>query len=77
MGADGLSLRDGQEAVCRFVLDLHLVGETYYVAATVRRYDIGKNLDERRAAQAIIVSSEKGNNGIANLYPVVTIEYSP
>lgn len=77
LGADGLSLRDGQEAVCRFALDLHLVGETYYVAATVRRYDIGKNLDEWRAAQAIIVSSEKGNKGIANLYPVATIEYGP
>lgn len=75
LGADDLSLRDGQEAVCRFVLDLHLVGETYYIAAIVRRYDIGKNLDEWRAAQAIIVSSEKGNKGIANLYPVATIEY--
>jgi lipopolysaccharide transport system ATP-binding protein len=77
LGADGLSLRDGQEAVCRFALDLHLVGQTYYVAATIRRYDIGKNLDEWRAAKAIIVSSERGNNGIANLYPVATIEYRP
>lgn len=74
LGVDSFSLRDGQKVVCRFALDLHLAGGTYYVAATVRRYDIGKNYDEWPSAQTLVVSADRDSKGIANLYPVASVE---
>jgi lipopolysaccharide transport system ATP-binding protein len=74
IGADGFSLREGQNAVCTFALDLHLATGTYYVAATVRRYDIEENYDEWRAAQTLVVSADSGSKGIANLYAVASID---
>lgn len=76
LGADSFSLRDGQQVICSFALDLHLAAGTYYVTATVRRYDIGRNYDEWPSAQTLVVSADRDSRGIANLYPVASVRAS-
>jgi lipopolysaccharide transport system ATP-binding protein len=74
LGARSFSLRDGQKVVCSFALDLHLAAGTYYVTATVRRYDIGKNYDEWPSAQTLVVSADRDSKGLVNLYPVASVD---
>jgi len=74
LGAESFSLRGGQEVVCHFALDLHLAAGSYYLAAIVRRHDIGKDYDEWPFAQTLIVSADGGSKGVANLYPVASVD---
>jgi len=74
LGAESFSLRNGQSVVCHFALDLHLAAGSYYIAAIVRRHDIGKDYDEWPFAQTLIVSADGGSKGLANLYPVASVE---
>jgi lipopolysaccharide transport system ATP-binding protein len=74
LGAEAVSLRQGETVTCTFALDLHLTPGKYHVSACVYRSDIEKTYDEWECAQAFVVTADRDIRGIANLYPEASIE---
>ncbi len=73
LGAGSFSLGARQGLTCTFTLDLHLVAGTYYLTASIHRYDIQKRYDYWESAETFFVSEDRDVGGIVNLYPDATI----
>jgi lipopolysaccharide transport system ATP-binding protein len=73
LGAKTISLHAGAKVTCTFALDLHLAAGTYFLSASIFRYDIEKCYDEWESAQTFFVSADRDMRGVANLYPEVSI----
>jgi lipopolysaccharide transport system ATP-binding protein len=67
------SLGERQGLTCTFALNLHLVSGTYYLTASIHRYDIQKRYDYWDSAETFFVSADRDVRGIVNLYPEATI----
>jgi ABC-type methionine transport system ATPase subunit len=76
LGEKSFSLRAGQKLACSFALDLHLSAGTYYVSASIHRYDIKKDYDQWESVQTFFVSSDRDSRGVANLYPEVSVRHA-
>jgi lipopolysaccharide transport system ATP-binding protein len=71
LGFPSLALGPGDRARCVFELDVHLGPGTYYLGASLYRYDIQKLYDHFFPATSFVVATDRDSRGPANLYPRV------
>jgi lipopolysaccharide transport system ATP-binding protein len=69
LGYDTFALEAGETRTFTFGMTMHLARGTFFVGATIKRYDIERNFDDLFSAATIYVNSEKDVRGAANLYP--------
>lgn len=70
LGYETLSIKEGEKLNIAFDIYLHLTKGSYYLKIFIKRYDIGKEVDIKFPAATILVDSDEGIGGVANLYPV-------
>lgn len=69
LGFEPFTVEAGEKRDFSFEITLHLARGTFFLGATIKRYDIDKIYDELWAATTIFINSEKDVRGAANLYP--------
>ena len=69
LGAKSFSLHAGEKVTCTFALDLHLAAGTYYLSASIYRYDIQKDYDDWASAQTFFVSTDRDGQGCGKSLP--------
>ncbi|HIE13678.1 TPA: ABC transporter ATP-binding protein, partial [Candidatus Bathyarchaeota archaeon] len=73
LGYRTFSIRNGEVLRLRFNVCLHLCQGTYYLGAIIKRYDIDKTFDTKFPAATLLLNSDEGVRGVANLYPTFMI----
>jgi len=71
LGLGTFSVTPDEPFRCVFEVQMHLGEGTYFLGATLHRYDIQRQYDRRFPAQTFFVRSEQDVRGAANLYPRV------
>ena len=69
LGFEPFTLEAGEKREFSFEITLHLARGTFFLGATIKRYDIEKIYDDLFTGATIFINSEKDVRGAANLYP--------
>jgi lipopolysaccharide transport system ATP-binding protein len=77
LGYGTFNVSPGDSRTFRFDTILHLVGGSYFLKVEIKKYRIERTYDALLPAATIIVRSDTGIKGTANLYPTFREENSP
>lgn len=69
LGYEAFSIIPGEKLNVYFEIFLHLIKGEYYLKVDIKRYDIKKVFDIKFPAATILIDSQEGISGTANLYP--------
>ena len=69
LGHSRFSLHPGETYRCRFELTLNMAHGTFYVCASVFRYDFQKDYDRKELAATIFIGSTLAVRGAVNCFP--------
>jgi len=69
LGHSRFSLQPGESYRCRFELSLNMAHGTFYVCASVFRYDFRKDYDRKAPAATVFIGSTMAVRGAVNCFP--------